>query len=205
MNNTEITPEQSKAARSSLGLSQRFIATETGINRSHLALFEVGKYNLEAFRQLALLHCYERLGYRIAADQAPAPAVMAKAERAKPVAPKLPQAPRIIDDLLILCNPAQGNIDGVTKEIKGNDHLIGQLAVAPVELSWWDNEPVTKECDDIIRLMARNYLLIRGLQGRAVFPAQGGKNGEKSTSTPQTAADLTAALLATTVKPTVKP
>jgi transcriptional regulator with XRE-family HTH domain len=196
MNNIKITPEQSKAARSSLGLSQRFIAKETGINRSQLALFEVGKYNLEAFRLLALLYCYERLGYRFVADKPLAPTPRThQAERAQPVAIMAAQVPRIIDDLLILCDPAQGNIDGITKEIKDNDNLIGRLAVAPVELSWWDDKPLTKEFDDIIRIMARNYLLIRGLQGRTVFPEQCGKNGKKSPSVPKTAADLAAALL----------
>ncbi len=68
MNNDEITPNQSRAARHSLGLSQRFIAEETGINRSQLALFEVGRYRLEAFKLLALRNCYERLRYRFDAQ-----------------------------------------------------------------------------------------------------------------------------------------
>jgi transcriptional regulator with XRE-family HTH domain len=64
----EITPNQSRAARHSLGLSQRSIAKESGINRSQLALFEVGKYRLEAFKLLALRNCFERLNYRFDAQ-----------------------------------------------------------------------------------------------------------------------------------------
>ena len=42
-----LTPAQSKEARAALGLSQSQVAKETGLNRSTLALFEVGKYILD--------------------------------------------------------------------------------------------------------------------------------------------------------------
>ena len=147
MNNEELTPNQSRAARHALGLSQRFIAQETGINRSQLALFEVGKYHLEAFKQLALRHCYERLHYRF---------------------------------------DAMGDF---AAEIEANDALIQKLAKAPVEYSLWDGEPIPRERDAILRLMARNYQLMCIQQDTRVISWHG--EGD----TPKTAGDLVINLL----------
>jgi DNA-binding XRE family transcriptional regulator len=59
----EITADQSKSARTALGISQAFTAKTAGINRSQLAFFEVGKYQREPFKLAALRRCYEQLGY----------------------------------------------------------------------------------------------------------------------------------------------
>ena len=143
----EITPNQSRAARHSLGLSQRFIAEESGINRSQLALFEVGKYRLETHKLLALRNCFERLNYRF---------------------------------------DAQGDI---AAKIEENDALIKKLANSPVEHSLWDGEPITTGRDAIIRIMARNYQLMRIQQGNAVISWRG------EADTPKTAGDLAITLL----------
>lgn len=147
MDNDEITPTQSRAARHSLGLSQRFIAEETGINRSQLALFEVGRYRLEAFKLLALRNCYERLRYRFETQ------------------------------------------DDITTEIEDNDALIEKLAKSLVEYSIWEGGPVTTERDAIIRIMARNYQLMRIRQANAVISWRG------EADTPKTIGDLVIALL----------
>lgn len=201
MNNTEIACEQFRAARNSLGLSQRFIAKETGINRSQLALFEIGKYNLEAFKRLALLHCYLRLGHKFT-DMPSAPTLGIQA--ALPISTQKPkgaegnkaaQSPRIIDGMLISSGIANSDIDSITNEINSNDIIIKRLAGTSVDLSLFSREPLTNEHETIIRLMARNYQLMRSLQGRAVFPEESRDSAKNSSPRQKTAADLAVAVL----------
>lgn len=188
MNNNKISFEQFRAARTSLGLSQRFIAQESGINRSQLALFEIGKYNLESFKLLALQLCYESLGYKFEADELPV--FIAPPE----IRETATQTPGIVDNWVVRRDSNKADIDGITKAIRENDELIRRLGSSPVRVSLWDGKPLTKECDNIIYAMARNYLLSRSLQGRAVFPKQRKKADKKHTED-ITAAELAAKLL----------
>ncbi|MGC2457969.1 MAG: helix-turn-helix transcriptional regulator [Gallionellaceae bacterium] len=203
MNNIEITPEQAKAARDSLGLSQRFIATETGINRSQLALFEVGKYNLEAFKRLALADFYARLGYRFA--ELPSPLVSSPSIQKAGVAAiqKLKRAsvneavqlPRIIDGIVISVEIVKSDIDRITAEIKSNDFLIERLAITSVDLALFSGEPRTHEHETLIRLMARNYQLMRSLQGWAVLPEESRNSAKNNSARQKSAGELACALL----------
>jgi hypothetical protein len=87
----------------------------------------------------------------------------------------------------------RSEINSITAEIAGNDRQIGELAKTPVKFSLWDEEPLTRERDAILQLMARNYQLIRNLQHQKPFAKKTDKGGKPAA--PKIAADLVAELL----------
>ena len=187
MNEQTITPEQSRAARTSLGLSQAFIARETGINRSQLALFEVGKYQLEKYKLLALRDCYLRLGYPLD-GKAPSPVPV------KPLPNPNSPPQHIIDGLLVGKGLTKEAVEGIRAEIALNDASISEFAQKPFKRDWITDEPITEERDAIFRLMARNYQLMRNLQGREPLPRQTKDAKTGRVPEPKTSGDLAVAL-----------
>lgn len=137
---------------------------ESGINRSQLALFEVGKYNLEAYKRLALVDCYLRQGYRFDTDISFEPALIQSIRKNEIVQPSstqkskgasahnLAQFPRIIDGIIISSELAKSDINRISEEINRNDIIIKRLGNTTVDLSLF-REPLTNEHETIIRLM----------------------------------------------------
>src|SRR5713101_9558494 len=64
-----LTAQQAKHARSAAQLSQGKVATDLGINRSYLSLFESGKYVLDDNTLTQLRDYYE--DHRVSLDDAP--------------------------------------------------------------------------------------------------------------------------------------
>lgn len=172
--NTVLSADQCKAARAALGLSQAAVARATGINRSQLALFEVRRYVLEDERLRTLRHHFEAGGYTFDA------VVGAQAGHQPAQAGKQSQSvgdTKLVDGFLVASGLEQEPVEGALAEIAGNDETIGRLAATPPRTGLWA-AGTTKERDTVLRLMARNYLLVRGLQGRSVLPDEESSAGE---------------------------
>ena len=58
-----MTPHEAKTAREALALSQSRVATEIGINRTYVSLFEAGRYILDDASISKLQSLYEAHGY----------------------------------------------------------------------------------------------------------------------------------------------
>jgi transcriptional regulator with XRE-family HTH domain len=208
METHSLTAEQSKSARAFLGASQQFIARQSGINRSQLALFEVSKYSPEPHKLAALRQCYLDMGYPFEAAstsateaESPASAIKTAAvDRSDALGPvatiDTPDTlTGTLESLAASCNVDQDDIDEILAEIDFNDLLIEQLSESPVKLHWWHGEPLTDKRDTIIHAMARNYQLIRRLQGEELVSLPQSATGGKDAVKPSTAGDLAALLL----------
>lgn len=169
---TILTPMQSKAARQALSLSQSKVARETGINRSTLALFEVNKYLMDDRAMRALRDFYESHGN--AFEEAANPAAAAPAAPLAP-APTTAQEAReapanvpVMDGFAILSGFDQDEVETALDELHANDAVIAEITAQPVKRHWLSNEIDPEPTSKALALMARNYELIRQLQGRVL-------------------------------------
>ncbi len=167
--NSIISADQCKSARSTLGLSQAAVARATGINRTQLALFEVRRYVLEDERLRTLRAYFEAGGYQFARDAEAASAATAPATSSDRSANGHPDA-KLLDGFIVASGLDEAPVEDMLAEIANNDEAIVQLAALPGRTGFWGGEPIAADRDTSLRLMARNYLLVRGLQGRDVFP-----------------------------------
>jgi len=172
---TILTPLQSKAAREALGLSQSKVARETGINRSTLALFEVNKYLMDDRVLRGLRDFYESHGHTFEEAATPATAATMAPPQAAPVTPhetheEASHAP-VVDGFAILSGFDQDDVEAALDQIHANDAAIAEITAQPVQRHWFSDDIITAPSDKALDLMARNYVLIRQLQGRAIVEA----------------------------------
>lgn len=176
---TILTPMQSKAARQALGLSQSKVAHETGINRSTLALFEVNKYLMDDRALHALRDFYESHGH--AFEEAAKPPVAAVAA---PVAALEayddPASAPVMDGFAILSGFGRDEVEAALDELHANDAAITEITAQPVKRHWFSDEIDPAPTNKAVALMARNYELIRQMQGR-VFAESANDEGEPQT------------------------
>lgn len=165
MTQTTLTSTQSKAARAALGISQSKAAQATGINRSQLALFEVQKFLLDDAKLKALRAYYESLGYEFDA-KATKPGASRDDPRAvsEDIARDAPSDSRIVDRFVVPAGLEDEALEELIDEIDSNDRKIAELAPQQAEIDWFSGEPKPAARDEILRLMARNYLRVRQLQ-----------------------------------------
>lgn len=160
-----LTAGQAKEARSKTRLSQGKVATELGINRAYLSLFEGGKYVLEDSVLKELRGYYERHGFTFDEDNtlkqtAPAP----RPERT-PV--------RLMDGFQVIDAMPDEEAEALLAEHTQNRAKIRELcAQKPKEggfamfFSDIDEEDLRVRLNEILMLMARNFTLVEQLQGR---------------------------------------
>lgn len=187
--NTVLSADQCRAARAALGLSQAAVARATAVNRSQLALFEVRRYVLEDERLRTLRRYFEAGGY--AFDAVPRAQVGHQPAQAGEQSQSADDT-KLIDGFLVASGLEQEPVEGALAEIAGNDEAIGRLAATPPRTGLWA-AGTTKERDAALRLMARNYLLVRGLQGRSILPDEESSAAE---APPSVAAQLRQVLTA---------
>lgn len=191
MNIPILASAQARNARSHLGLSQAKVAKATGISRTKLALFEVGKYILDDATLRALRDFYGEQGY----DFGPTPAKdFGSHERAnREKAPAVPEEPamRIVDGFAVPPGSEPEEIEAALAELTENDQKIEDLATQASRVGWFSDEPDTAGRDEILRLMARNYHLIRRVQGADLLRS----TAEYSAEAKPTHGALAAALL----------
>jgi len=179
MTMTILTPLQSKAAREALGLSQSKVARETGINRSTLALFEVNKYLLDDRALHGLRDFYESQGHTFEEAAKPATAATLAPPQPAPVAAPLAaheaheedsRAP-VVDGFAIMSGFDHDEVEAALDQIHANDAAIAEITAQPVKRHWFTDDIITAPSDKALTLMARNYVLIRQLQGRVMAEA----------------------------------
>ena len=151
MNNSAITPEEAKRARTFLYLSQSKISGAIGFHRTKYALFEVKRYIFTEKEQITLKKHFEFLGYVFP-------------ERPAVKNPPPPQF-RVIGGIAI---PNRISTEKAKKElaqVKQNDNFIQSKEKEIAGLHWFTDEPKTEAANKIIELMAYNYCHLRWLMG----------------------------------------
>lgn len=187
-----ITPNQSRVARESLGLSQSAIAKGCGLNRSYLSQWECENKILPDAALIRLRRYLEEQGYKFPDDEdggedsresrwgglqgAP------KGPEQVPVVQRVPEGTRVVDGFLVPRGLRPGLVENLLDELERVDALIaGWLAndaeVLPlVTESFWNGEEVddsavrlqAEQAGVVLGLMARWYLLVKRLRGEAV-------------------------------------
>jgi len=167
-----LTPAESRQARRFAEVSQKTVARATGIGRTKLALFEVEKYLLDDATLETLRDYYAGLGYVCEASEADnTEAVMAAPEGSRADA-----GIRLIDSFAVPVGLDFDDVEDTLAQIAVNDEMIDELSEQKVEAGWFTDE--TEKRDKAVLLLARNYLLIRRLQGHEFL----GENVEPDTN-----------------------
>jgi len=158
-----LTPAESKQARRFAEVSQNTVARATGIGRTKLALFEVEKYLLDDVTLEALRGYYEGLGYEFSESSAGnTEAAMTTQESSN-----ADTGIRLIDSFAVPSGLDFDDVENTLAQIAANDELIGTLSEQKTEAGWFTDE--TDKRDKAVRLLARNYLLTRRLQGHEIL------------------------------------
>jgi len=157
-----LTPEVAKVARQKTHLSQDKVATDLGINRAYLSLFESGKYLFDECLLSSLRAYYEEKGYVF--DSIQDIGDHAKAE--------LPfhQKARVKDGFEIPSEIDEIEAERLLAAYKENRNKIISLCQQhPKEILFWiDEDDLENRKREVFTLMARNYALIEQLRGRRV-------------------------------------
>ena len=157
MDQSILTAAQSKAAREFLGLSQNAVSKEVGVNRSQLGLFEVKKYVLPDQTLRALREYYEGQGYPFEEQS------RSRARRSN-----LSEADgELLNSFFVPLDQDGEEAQYILEEIAASEKKIEQKCAENPEVNDWliFSDPDTEGRDEIIRLMARNYQLVRLMQG----------------------------------------
>ena len=187
-----LAPEHARAARAHVGLSQAKVGAATGISRTKLALFEVGKYILDDATLEALRSFYAEQGYDFESTQIGAEAPKEAADRWSASAAATEEAAiRVVDGFAVPPAAEPEEIEAALGEVIENDRRIEELATQAARAGWFSEEPETTGRDEIMRLMARNYWLIRRVQGAELLPV----GADPSNGAERTHGVLAAALL----------
>ena len=161
---TILTPDEAKSARASIGLSQNKVAQAIGISRTTLALFEVNKYLLDDASLNLLRQFYVDSGYEFAEEPLGELADVAADSLASIVRTS---GVRLVDGFAIPAGIDELEVESILAEISENDRVIDDVTVKVPDAGWWGGESDTKGLDLLMRLHARNYMLVRRLQGDA--------------------------------------
>ena len=145
MNYNVLSPIEAKQARCTLMFSQQKVSSAIGMNRSIYALFEIGRYILNHNEQLLLKSHFESKGYTFS-------------DRPKPPY-------REIEGISVPNRIKTEKAKEIQKRIKRNDKEIEKLSKAGSGIHWWTEEPLEKDANKVVRLMAYNYAWTRYLRG----------------------------------------
>lgn len=165
-----LSPEQSRDARRLAGVSQQTAANAAGVSRTHLALWEVGKYLLPDATLKALRDYYTKTGYVFDEDQDGGKknslldgSDATKRPQKTNATPGL-EGFSLIDGFLVPDGLESGPVENLLAEIAQNDMKIAELAATPAERELLGGY-CEKVSDQITQLMARNYTLVQQLRG----------------------------------------
>lgn len=166
MNNAILTPDEAKQARAAIGLSQSKVAQATGISRTNLALFEVKKYLLDDQALTLLKQFYQDAGHSftdsptIEQPESP-PESPAKQPRSTGI--------RLMDGYAVPEGFDEEEVEAILAEIQSNDAECEALSEEKSGVTWWSEQPKTEGLNKLLALQARNYVLIRRLQGHELL------------------------------------
>ena len=159
---TILSPDEAKAARATVGLSQNKVALAVGISRTNLALFEVKKYLLDDETLIQLKQFYTNFGYEFGGlTMVEQDNSVSDNNTDYDVAPGV----RLMDGFAIPEGVDTDEAENLLEEISDNDSQIEALSDVKPNVGWFSGEPDTEGVEQLLRLHARNYLLTRCLQG----------------------------------------
>lgn len=185
---TILTPLQCKNARSQLGISQSKLSKETRLSRTNLALFEVNKYLLGDSELRKLRSYFESCGCTFEADaEAANEPTYGKPAPTPPTRTASKSGAKSMDGFLVPSGLDQNTVETWLNEIIVNDQKIANIGAEEIKRHWFTGDPLTENRDEVLRLMARNYVLIRKLQGKRPFPRPATEDPENE---PQVTWDL---------------
>lgn len=165
MIDTILTPENAKLARAFIGLSQNKVAQSVGISRTNLALYEVKKYLLDDQALTRLKQFYIDTGYSFDDGSTVVEQASEDESADNDSLPDHSSGVRLMDGYAIPEGFDEDKAERILSEIYSNDQAIAELSGQVPDVAWFSDEPDTDGLDQLVRLSARNYALVRCLQG----------------------------------------
>jgi transcriptional regulator with XRE-family HTH domain len=160
-----LTAQQAKSARTAAQLSQGKVATDLGINRSYLSLFESGKYVLDDNTLTQLRDYYQDHGVNL--DGAPGAPSTAKTIPASTAS----DGARLRDGFLLPEAIDEDEADALLTEYAEYREKISALCAEDLTKGFFyplfgvDGDEAAECVNKVLTLMARNFSIIEQLQG----------------------------------------
>ncbi len=151
MNNSLITPEEARRARTSLYLSQSKVSGAIGMHRTKYALFEVKRYIFTEKEQVTLKKHFESQGYVFP-------------ERPAVKKPPHPQS-RVMSGIDVPNQISTKKANKALAQVNRNDDYIQSKAKEIAGLHWFSEEMKPEAANKILELLAYNYCHLRYLRG----------------------------------------
>jgi len=178
---TILTAEQAKTARDALHLSQGKVASEVGINRTYLSLFESGKYVFEDDTLSALRSYFEEQGHDF---DTPNDQAATSKPQGSVAATRAVLAVRVKDGFVVPSALAEDEAEKLLTEYQENRRqivaLCGEQPNEGFFFSDVDENDLQRRQQAVMQLMARNYALVERLHGHTPLGEQD-EGGRKKT------------------------
>ncbi len=175
-----LTAQQAKNARSAARLSQGKVATDLGINRSYLSLFESGKYVLDDNTLTQLRDYYQDHSVHLDGTSN---------GRTIPASTPTENA-RLRDGFLLTDAMDDDEADALLTEYAENREKISALCAEDLTKGFFsslfgvDSDDAAEHVNKVLTLMARNFAIVEQLQGHdtASLPTRVDAKREKRTT-----------------------
>lgn len=175
----QLTAQQAKTARINAQLSQGRVASDLGINRSYLCQFESGKLLFDDATLNRLRDYYSKTdagldsGAHVSSTQ-----FNGDGEGSNRL--------HVRDGFLLPPEADEDQVDALLSEYAENRQRISDICNIDLSNSGFlgfgvDEEKGSHYADEVMGLMARNYIIIEELQGHGVGFANHSRKGNKTT------------------------
>lgn len=169
-----LTAQQAKTARTAAQLSQGKVATDIGINRSYLSLFESGKYVLDDGTLTRLRDYYQARGVSVNSQ------IAARNSAETQQVSAGTNSTRLRDGFLRTDDCEDVSADVLLAEYAENRQKISALCAADLTKTFLypifgvDRDEATAQVNKVLTLMARNFTIMEQLHGQdTVLPPTG--------------------------------
>lgn len=173
-----MTGPEALEARNELGLSQRKVAQDAGVNRHILSQFEQGKIRPKDDFTGPLQDYFERQGFEFEADEEGPEGEGEAVKAGKPGRrmPKMPHPPRkagqvFRDGFEVAPALPDDQVEDILDELDDLDRRMEKLRNEPAEPGGFletSQEANQEKQDQLKAMMARSYCLVRKLHGHDV-------------------------------------
>jgi len=163
----QFTAQQAKTARFNAQLSQGRVASDLGINRSYLSQFESGKLLFDDATLNRLRDYYVNRETLVESPaQVPSAQCRDDSEESNTV--------RLRDGFLLPPEADEDHVEALLNEYAENRRRIADICNIDLSNSGFfgfgvDEDVANKKADDVLCLMARNYIIVEELQGHETF------------------------------------
>jgi transcriptional regulator with XRE-family HTH domain len=166
---TIFSPKQARSARIAAQISQGKVATDLGLNRSYLSLFESGKYVFDDATLRSLCDYFQARGTSQNEEPQAEATVTANSTAGASVTDSTEsEGPRLCDGFLIPPGADEDEVDRLLDEYARNRAKITALCAYDIRgnsFLFMDSSEVSAKTAHVLRLMARNFVIIETLQG----------------------------------------